>query len=118
MKVIIAGGRDYHLTDEDFRKLDRLHAKVGITQVVSGCQRGADKGGELWATRNHIPVKPFPADWQKYGRRAGPIRNAAMAKLVGSEGLCVLFPGGDGTASMREEAGRVGVKVIDSEELE
>lgn len=118
MKVIIAGGRGYYLTEEDFRKLDRLHAKVGITQVVSGCQRGADKGGELWAARNRIPVKPFPADWQKYGRRAGPIRNRAMAKHVGHEGLCVLFPGGDGTASMREEAARAGVKVIESEDLE
>lgn len=118
MKVIIAGGRDYHLTDEDFRKLDRVHAQIGITEVVSGCQRGADRGGELWAARRHIPVKPFPADWPKHGKRAGPIRNKAMAAHVGPEGLCILFPGGKGTESMREEAIKAGVDVIESEDLE
>ena len=29
-----------------------------------------------------FPCKVFPAQWERYGKRAGPIRNAAMAKYA------------------------------------
>jgi len=43
--------------------------------------------------------RPYPADWETYGRAAGPIRNQ---KMLDSEqiNLCVAFPGGAGTADM------------------
>lgn len=40
---------------------------------------GADLHGEDWARRRGITVTRFPADWQTYGRAAGPIRNRQMA---------------------------------------
>jgi hypothetical protein len=46
MKLIIAGGRDYKFTKSDLEKLDSIE---GITEVVSGGARGADKCGEIWA---------------------------------------------------------------------
>ena len=46
--------------------------------IVSGCARGADMMGELWAQRHNIPVTRFPADWAKYGKSAGAIRNQQM----------------------------------------
>jgi hypothetical protein len=39
MKTIIAGGRHYRLTDEDYDFLDTL----GITEVVCGGATGADE---------------------------------------------------------------------------
>ena len=118
MKVIIAGGRDYCVTPEEFWKLDRLHKKIGITEVVSGGASGADRDGELFAEAMGIPVKVFRPDWVAHGKSAGPRRNRAMAEYVGPDGLCILFPGGKGTTSMRAEAARAGVKIIESEDLE
>ena len=37
-----------------------------------------DRLAGRWAERNDIPVKPMPADWDKYSFRAGPIRNGEM----------------------------------------
>jgi hypothetical protein len=51
-----------------------------ITEVVSGkAKEGGDMIGEVWAEHNNIPVYPFPANWKKYGRKAGHIRNKLMA---------------------------------------
>jgi len=90
MKTIIAGGRDYTLTDFDRARL----AGLDITEVICGCARGADTGGEQWAQERGIPVKRFPADWNRHGKAAGPIRNCEMVKAA--EAL-VAFPGGRGT---------------------
>lgn len=97
MKTVIAGGRGYKLLDVDRFLLDRLN----ITEVVSGGAAGADTEGETYARGRSVPVKRFPADWEKHGRAAGPIRNRQMAEYADQ---VVLFPGGRGTASMYEEA--------------
>ena len=105
MTTIIAGGRDYRLTDEDFRWLDTLK----ITEVVTGGARGVDTGGFNYGWSRGIPVKTFLPDWKTYGKAAGPIRNAQMAAYAKQ---CVLFPGGRGTASMEAEARKLGLRII------
>lgn len=109
MKLIIAGGRDYHLTESDHAKLLDLLPR-GITEVVSGGAPGADTYGELWADFYRIPVKRFPADWNTHGRAAGPIRNREMAEYADA---VVLFPGGRGTADMRRAAEKAGLEIFD-----
>ena len=68
-----------------------------ISEVVSGGASGADHGGEVFAKSNDIPIKVFRAEWNAYGRAAGPIRNRKMAEYAD---MLVLFPGGRGTNSM------------------
>jgi hypothetical protein len=104
--VIIAGGRDYQLTRTDLARLDELP----IREVVCGGAVGVDRGGEEWAMSRGIPVKKFPANWKRYGRGAGPKRNREMAEYA--DGVA-LFPGGRGTASMRSEAERAGIRIYD-----
>tara|TARA_R110002126_G_scaffold132550_1_gene276582 strand:- start:95 stop:616 length:522 start_codon:yes stop_codon:yes gene_type:complete len=94
---IIAGGRDYQFTNEDYWFLDTL----GIKEVVSGCAKGADSCGEAWAKARGIPIKRFPAHWHEFGKSAGNIRNRQMA--VYADNL-VLFPGKTGSANMLEVA--------------
>lgn len=106
MKTIIAGGRDYQLTEDDWVFLGSL----SITEVVCGCARGADKGGELFGYHNDIPIKRFPADWDRYPRAAGHIRNRAMARYAEA---VVLFPGGRGTANMFKEAIKTRIVIYD-----
>lgn len=101
MKAIIAGGRNYLFTPQDIAWLNEIHDRHGITEVVSGGAFGADSCGEDWARVNSIPVKVFKADWETHSKAAGPIRNQQMAEYAD---ICILFPGGKGTASMKSLA--------------
>jgi hypothetical protein len=106
MKTIIAGGRDNYLTSKDYTYLDTLE----ITEVVSGGARGIDTDGEIYAKARDIPLKIFPADWNRFGKSAGYRRNAEMAKYADS---VVLFEGGKGTNHMYDIAVREGLLVHD-----
>lgn len=108
MKLIIAGGRDYRLTQEDIAKLDALLPRV--TEVVSGHAAGADRDGEAWAWSKGLPVRVFKANWGEYGDAAGPIRNRTMAHYADA---VALFPGGRGTEDMALQAERKGLEVFD-----
>lgn len=94
MKTIIAGSRGFN----DLDRLDFCLYQVPweITEVVSGTARGADSLGEYWAEQNGIPIKQFPADWNKWGKRAGYIRNIEMAKYADA---CIIFWDGDSKGS-------------------
>lgn len=107
MKLIIAGGRDYTLTERDYTGLLRIK---GVTEVVCGMARGADTGGKMWALRKGIPVTDFPADWRTFGKKAGHIRNIEMAMYADA---VVLFPGGAGTTNMYQTAVKYKLKILD-----
>jgi len=57
-------------------------SELGITEVVSGNARGADKLGEQWARRHGVPIKLMPANWADKGPKAALIRNAEMAEYA------------------------------------
>jgi hypothetical protein len=113
MICIIAGGRDYSFTPSDIVLLDKILEEYGMTEIVSGCARGADTCGERWAVTHNLPVKQFPADWKKHGRVAGPIRNEEMAKYAN---MVILFPGGTGTNHMFKMAKKYRLHIIDLRE--
>ena len=110
MRVIIAGGRQYTLTEDDWTYL----ATLPITIVVSGGASGADQGGEDFADANDLPIRRFHADWRVYKRAAGPRRNKQMGEYADA---VVLFPGGRGTASMEREAKKAGILIYDKREI-
>lgn len=71
MKVLVCGDRNW--TDYGSIKYALLY--VGATHVVEGDARGADRiAGEV-AKDLGLELSVYPADWGKYGRAAGPIRN-------------------------------------------
>lgn len=79
MKTIIAGSRD--ITDyEVVKKAIESCDFITVTSVISGGARGVDYLGEKWAKDNKIPYEIIPADWVYYKKRAGFIRNLAMAR--------------------------------------
>ena len=86
IKVIIAGTRDFN--DYAFLKKNVDYFLQGINpnneeiEIVSGNARGADKLGERYAKEYNLPVKLFPANWDKYGKRAGYLRNQEMANYA------------------------------------
>ena len=86
IKVIIAGTRDFN--DYAFLKKNLDYFLQGINpnneeiEIVSGNARGADKLGERYAKEHNLPVKLFPANWDKYGKRACYLRNQEMANYA------------------------------------
>jgi len=109
MRVIIAGGRNYIFTDQDRETLDSMKDLIPITRVVCGMAKGADTYGKEWAISNNLPVDEYPADWKRYGKAAGPLRNKQMA--ANADAL-IVFPGGSGTNNMVNEANKRNIQVI------
>lgn len=106
MKTIIAGCRDF--TDYNLlkQKVDYYRENKTITEIVSGVARGADELGEVYATENNIDIKKFPADWDKHGKAAGPIRNRQMAEYA--DVLIAVWDGkSKGTKNMIEEMNKL-----------
>jgi hypothetical protein len=112
MKVIVTGGRDYRNSTHLFRVLDQLHSEKPITLLIHGAARGADALADDWARMRGVPLAPFPADWDNYGRSAGAVRNREMLKE--EPDLVVAFAGGKGTADMIKAARKAGVKVFEA----
>ena len=108
-KCIIAGGREFN--DELLLKLwaDRILA-VGDT-IISGGARGADRLGEEYADNDGHPLEVYPADWDRYGKRAGYLRNEEMAKQADT--LLAFWDGeSKGTKHMIDIALREGLNVV------
>jgi predicted Rossmann fold nucleotide-binding protein DprA/Smf involved in DNA uptake len=85
INVIIAGSREfsnYELLKEvcDHVLENKIKDGYKIT-IISGHARGADLLGEQYATQKGFDLKIFPADWDKYGKKAGFKRNEKMAEL-------------------------------------
>lgn len=76
--------------------------------ILCGEACGADALGKQYAQERGFPVQSFPADWQRFGRAAGPLRNRRMAACADA---CVVFwvGGSAGSASMVAEARRAGL---------
>lgn len=80
MKVIIAGSRtitNFHRVSEAIHNSEFI-----ITEVVSGGAWGVDQLGEYWATLAEKPCTIMKAEWDKYGKRAGFIRNEQMGNYA------------------------------------
>ena len=109
MRTIIAGSRDFHSLPVLIEAIDSCGFEV--SEVVSGRARGADRIGEEWALRNDIPIIYHPANWDKFGRSAGYIRNSEMAE--DAEALIAIWDGrSHGTKNMIEVARKKGLEVF------
>jgi hypothetical protein len=97
IRVIVAGSRDGIWP---FNVRIAIHRSgYHINEVVSGGARGVDLYGEWWAEEHSIPVKRFPADWDRHGKGAGYIRNEQMAAYA--DALVAVWDGqSKGTAHM------------------
>lgn len=82
MKLAIIGSRDYDNYNEFTKIISKMMLKYNVTEFVSGGARGADAYAELYAKAHNIPIKVFPADWEKFGKSAGFIRNHEIWKYA------------------------------------
>lgn len=111
MRCIIAGSREGFTVGDVERAVDQSGWREEITTVLSGCQRGVDAHGEEWARANDKLLLFYPANWNLYGKSAGPRRNAQMAEEA--DALIALWDGvSPGTQSMIAIARQRGLQVF------
>jgi hypothetical protein len=110
MKVIVAGSRTFNDRALMWEVLSSLPV-AQLTEVVSGGARGADSLGEQWARSRGVKVTRFEADWDRYSKRAGYLRNQQMAEYA--DGLVAFWDGkSKGTEHMINLAKRAGLWVL------
>lgn len=106
-QFIVTGGRDFDNWDMVCDVLSYLEPDL----IIQGGATGADALARRWADENEVPCITIPAHWHRYGRAAGPMRNAIMLDTYPNAAI-VAFPGGRGTANCVAFAEKRNRKVI------
>ncbi|MGN0560998.1 MAG: DUF2493 domain-containing protein [Candidatus Fimenecus sp.] len=82
-RILVAGCREYDNYSDAKAYIEicikEIRERYTLVFLSGGC-RGADRLGERYANENGFCIERYPADWQKYGKSAGPKRNLQMVK--------------------------------------
>lgn len=109
MRVLVFGSRGYSDKASVWGELRRIATALfnanefaRLTVVHGACPSGPDAFADEWAMREiagasepQVQVERWHAKWDLHGRKAGPIRNKAMAQSGASLAVC----GWDGQSS-------------------
>jgi hypothetical protein len=116
MKLIIAGGREVEVSCVFIHEILKVF-NLNPREIVSGGARGIDRCGEQYVkyyndlnpspilsisskTSHQLGLTIFEADWEQYGKAAGPIRNGEMAQYA--DALLLIWDGeSKGSANMK-----------------
>lgn len=112
MRVLVCGSRNWT------NALAIEHRLVGLpegTVIIHGATRGADSiAGSIARECCGLWEEPYSADWSRYGKAAGPIRNQQMLDQ-GRPDLVIAFHAdlskSKGTADMVRRAKKAGIPV-------
>lgn len=133
MRILITGSRDWtdrvavyqtlyayvtrHCPPDYDRHGNLIDYDLSDVTIVHGaCPTGADVIAEDWAVVNWVVFERHPADWDKHGKAAGPIRNQEMVDLGADVCLAFPLPGSKGTRDCMAKARAAGIPVIEVEE--
>ena len=112
INIIVCGSRFY----SDYNKiLDELkkYSSMDVTIIEGECS-GADKLAAKAAKELKYTLQKFPAQWEKYGKAAGPIRNKKMIDAGHPNLILAFHPNIDesrGTKNMIAQASACKIKV-------
>jgi hypothetical protein len=122
VRVIISGDRRWNCPDLARRVIARLIARHGEVEVVQGGAKGVDAAFADAARVSGLVVHAFPADWDAYGKGAGPRRNQAMidagADFVIAVHRSLAWSRGTGDLVRRALTAGIPVYLIDREDGE
>ena len=101
-RIVVAGCRNYsnYAQAREFILdcINSFETDENLIFISGGC-RGADALGERFATEFGYKTERYIAEWEKYGRAAGPERNHKMAE-IGDLVICFWDGKSKGTKSM------------------
>ena len=116
LTLAVAGSRD--LTDDDYsvvsEAIDWWLERCGWPEVriIEGGCRGADELAKAYCRARMVSHVQMRADWNRWGKSAGPRRNEEMIKLA--DGLVVVrFADSRGSADVLSRAEAKGIPIVD-----
>jgi hypothetical protein len=108
VRAIVCGGRNFH----DWVAIENFLSKLELTEIIEGGAHGADYHAAQYARKHEdIKLTTVKANWNAYGKTAGPIRNQEMLDM--KPDVIIAFPGGRGTADMVRRGKAAGIEVIE-----
>jgi hypothetical protein len=117
MRLLVCGDRNWSDAETidrvltDFVGVLDLVPNDAVEMIVTGGASGADTLAIQWSVKHGIPTRTFMAEWKKYGKAAGPIRNEQMLKF-GVNFVIAFHPDIDkskGTKDMIQRARKAGI---------
>lgn len=90
--MLVTGSRDWDDIETIARALVEVDVECrgNVTLISGACPTGADHLAEVYAHMYGWRIERYPADWEKYGKRAGFIRNSDMVENQAPD-LCIAF---------------------------
>ena len=76
MRVLFCGDREWDDVQMIGEVLQKYNPKEDV--IINGYARGADIIASILGKWMGFVVEDYPADWEKYKKAAGPIRNKEM----------------------------------------
>ena len=104
MKLVIFGSRPQFCPlslNQQVEMIGLAITKFNLspTEIVTGLAQGIDTAAVVYARNAGLTIKGFRADWDKFGRAAGKIRNKQMA-MYADQGLGLQWGDSPGTSHM------------------
>lgn len=127
-RILVCGGRNFSRVDgskpetiEEYKWVFKTLEKhvvydkeemLPVSVIISGKAKGVDTTAIDFAVVNWLEFEEHPADWEKFGKKAGYIRNRQML-IEGRPDVVIAFPGGRGTDMMVSIAKEANIPVLD-----
>lgn len=110
--ILVTGGRDFSDGTRVSLVLEQALHDFRTICVLQGGAKGADKLAKDWALDRGVPCLTMDAPWDAFGKQAGIVRNKWMADICLPD-MCLAFPGGTGTAQMKQYATQKSIPVYE-----
>lgn len=114
MRILVTGSRDWDKPEFIEKILGGYRELIPAPMLVVGaCPSGADRyAEEIWSDQWQLPIERHPADWESWGKSAGPRRNQQMVNLGADLCLAFLKDGSRGTTDCGNKAILAGIPTI------
>ena len=89
--LLVAGCRDFRDVGTFQSVLKDNISSMKDLVIIEGGAMGADELAKAFAVYYRVELVEIKADWEQYGRAAGPKRNDAMTKYAAEHGGRALF---------------------------
>lgn len=115
MRILVTGSRYWKNYEKIYDVLSWFKDIFGLCVIIEGACRGADTmAANAGKSLGHI-IESYPAEWEKYGKSAGHIRNQEMLDKGKPHFVLVFHPDLKkfrGTADMVRRAQKVGLMTM------
>lgn len=111
MNVGIVGARTFN--NMLIFYLETMDYIVKENTIITGDATGTDAMARSYCKANNIPIKVYSADWETYGKKAGPFRNQ---HIINDSDILIAFwdgksPGTKNSIALANKKG-IPVKVV------